>query len=437
MNWISTQTDAARLIFERALAHCSIERATDLHVFTENNHLYIGERAPDAAVDLTTLQSIRIIAAGKAARTMLLAILPHLPPCEITGILIAPKPPTQLPGGFQYFSGGHPLPNEQSFAGARAALGLAHAAAQEAARTLCIFLISGGASAMMELPLDRNISVDDTAAFHRVLVASGAPIADMNCVRKHFSAVKGGRLALAAGDAPCRSLLVSDVPAGRRDALASGPTVPDSTTVQQCREILEQHRLLPQFPLSVRNFFEASTLPETPKATELTARTCVLLDSENLANAAKDNAEALGYTAVIDNTCDEWDYREAAQYLLDRFRSLRREYGRICLISAGEVNVELPVDPGTGGRNQQFALYCATLLRPTDGAVAILSAGSDGIDGNSPAAGAVVEMDIAADPEASQALVDFNTHPFLRARNATITTGPSGNNLRDLRLLLG
>lgn len=425
--------ETARTIFHQALADCSIEQAIAQHVFTRDAKLHIDEEA----IDLNAVDRIRVIAAGKAASTMLLATLCQLPQCETTGIVIAPETPRQLPGGFQYFAGGHPLPNEASFAGARTALDIARAATEDAAHTLCLFLISGGASAMMELPLDPAITLADTAEFHRALVASGAPIAEMNCVRKHFSAVKGGRLALAAGRALCRSLLLSDVPADRKDALASGPTIPDSSTVQQCREILARHRLLPRFPLSVRRFFESESLPETPKRTELSAQTCTLLDSQNLADAAARRAEALGYAAVIDNTCDEWDYQDAAKYLLERLRILRRELSRVCLISAGEVSVGLPADStGIGGRNQQFALYVATLLTPADGAVAILSAGSDGIDGNSPATGAVVDQTMRETPGSAQALADFNAHPFLSAHHATITTGPTGNNLRDLRILL-
>jgi glycerate 2-kinase len=429
--------ETARTIFKHALAGCSVEQAMARHISARDGQLYIdGE-----AIDLNHWHRIRIVAAGKAASPMLQALLQHLPAwadIEATGIVIAPLPPSPLAAGFRYFCGGHPLPNEQSFAAARAALETAHAAAQDPQHTLCLFLISGGASAMMELPLAPEITLADTEAFHRALIASGAPIAEMNCVRKHFSAVKGGRLALAAGNALRKSLLISDVPANRQDALSSGPTVPDSSTVDECRHILERYQLLPRFPAAVRRFFE-SAFPETPKPQELQSHTCTLLDSHNLAEAAARHAEALGYTVVIDNTCDEWEYREAAQYLLNRLRTLRKQHARTCLVSAGELIVALPsAFIGTGGRNQQFALYAATLLGPEDGAVAILSAGSDGIDGNSPAAGAVLDATTIAHTksEALKSLTDFDSHSYLSARNATITTGPSGNNLRDLRILL-
>jgi hydroxypyruvate reductase len=402
----------------------------------------------EETIDLARVQRVRIVAVGKAARTMLSSLLQHLSlpsQCDLAGVLIAPEESPrasgQLPGGIQFFAGGHPSPNEASFAGARAALTMLRELPQNTAQiSPCFFLISGGASAMMELPLDPSISLADTASFHRVLVGSGASITEINCVRKHFSAVKGGRLAQAAGDAMCRSLLLSDVPAGREDALGSGPTVPDSSTVDECRELLERFRLLEQFPSAVRRFFESDALVETPKPAELQERAFVLLSAQSLAEAAANNATALGYFPMIDNSCDDWEYKAAARYLLDRLRTLRLQHPRACVISTGEVSVTLPAEStGVGGRNQQFALYAATLLRPEDEPISIFSAGSDGIDGNSPAAGAVVDRELVQGdglPPAMRALEQFDTYSFLSNRRAAIVIGPSGNNLRDLRILI-
>jgi glycerate 2-kinase len=295
----------------------------------------------------------------------------------------------------------------------------------------------------MELPLDASISLEDTVAFHRALVASGATIVEMNCVRKHFSAVKGGRLAVAAGNAQKVSLLVSDVPPAHLDALASGPTIADPTTVAQCREILTRYSLLDRFPPSVRHFFESPDLPETPKPTHVTSPIWKLLDSEELANAAKKHATLLGFHTVVDNTCDDWSYDDAATYLLERLRQLRAVHPRVCLVSCGEVAVKLPAGLGSaalGGRNQHLALYLATQLRPGDEPIAVLSAGSDGIDGNSRAAGAVIdEHTLDGDKrrtDAKRALQAFDSSSWLSTIGATIVTGPTGHNLRDLRILL-
>jgi hydroxypyruvate reductase len=401
-----------------------------------------------ARVDLTRCRHLRLFAVGKAAGVMLEAVLAHLtlpPGIDLQGIVIAPALPASLPEGFQFFPGGHPLPNKASFAGARAALDLlAIMTSANPDETLCLFLLSGGASVMMELPLDPSLSLDDTIAFHRALVHSAASIAEINCVRKHFSAVKGGRLALAAREVPCVSLFVSDVPSGHLDALGSGPTLPDPTTREDCRAVLARHDLLPRFPATVQRFFVDPAIPETPKPGDFTPQTVILLDGDSLADAARRQAEQLGFHAVIDNTCDDWDCLAAADYLLARLRSLRRIHPRICLISVGEVTVSIPsnrlVASSVGGRNQHFALYIATLLRASDGSIAVLSAGSDGIDGNSPFAGAVVDQRSLENPrlraEARVALTEFRSTSLLQRVGATVSTGPTGNNLRDLRLLL-
>lgn len=457
-------SEKAEAIFREALADCTIEQAFERKVkpAADNGHqlLPLGD---EDAVDLGHLKRIRIVAAGKASAAMLQALLPRLhllPSCDLSGVLIAGKQPPNLPRGFQFFQGGHPLPNEASFAGARAVLTMLHDLQQERANeqdTLCLFLISGGASAMMELPLDPSISLADTASFHRELVHSSATIAEINCIRKHFSAVKGGRLAMAADGIPSLSLLVSDVPPGHLDALASGPTLPDTSTIAQCRDILARYNLLGRFAPSVQNFFASLDLPESPKPGDLVTRAFTLLAPDDLAEAARKQAESLGFHAIIDNTCDDWNYRDAAEYLVNRLRNLRLAYPRICLISSGEVIVELPANnSGVGGRNQHFALYAATLLDPSDKSIAILSAGSDGIDGNSQTAGAVVDehllreaptpehvagsqtplhrADLCAD--AKRSLDHFDSSTFLERLGATIVTGPTGNNLRDLRILL-
>lgn len=456
--------DNAQEIFRQALADCSIERA-----FARAIHVGKGGGSPQLLIqgiepiELNPLKRIRVVAAGKAAGAMLSAFLGRLKlsgQYDVSGVLIAGEQPRTLPSGFQFFQGGHPLPNEASLAGAQAALGilrdLQEDRAAAAAETLVIFLISGGASAMMELPLDPSISLEKIRSFYRELVHSGASIAEINCIRKHFSAVKGGRLALAAQGIASLSLLISDVPPEHLDALASGPTFPDTSTVEECREILARHELQSRFPPSVRRFFERSDLPETPKPEEFTARTITLLTSDHLAEAARIRAEGLGFHVVIDNTCDDWDYRKAAEYLIDRIRGLRNIYPRVCLISSGEVTVKLPSADvsgkqssfGVGGRNQHFSLYAATLLGDADASTVVLSAGSDGIDGNSPAAGGIVNeqtlrgqkrnSDVSKEvmDKAMRSIQEFDSYTFLESIGATIVTGPTGNNLRDLRILL-
>ena len=447
---MTTLKEIARNIFDHALAECSIERSFGriLHTVTDTQgtRLLIGGRDEIA---LDRLTRVRVVAAGKAAAAMLtslLARLPLPPSSDLRGVLIATDRLRDLPTTIQFFAGGHPTPNDASFAGASAALSMLQALdGVSPDDTLCLFLISGGASAMMELPLDPSISLVDTVAFHQALVHSGASIVEINCVRKHFSAVKGGRLALAAGNARKISFLVSDVPPAHLDALASGPAIADPTTIADCREILARYKLLDRFPASVRRYFESSGLAESPKPGAFVSRSWKLLDSDELAAIARDYTASLGFHTILDNTCDDWPYDAAADYLLNRLRDLRRQHPRVCLISAGEVAVRVPDDlsptsPHIGGRNQHLALYLATQLHPADAPIAALSAGSDGIDGNSPAAGAIIDEHTLSAPQslasARQALADFDSSTWLSRTSSTIVTGPTGHNLRDLRILL-
>src|SRR6202008_2604132 len=165
--------------------------------------------------------------------------------------------------GFRYFQGEHPTPNAESIQAAGAML---RAVEAQPASALVIFMISGGGSSIVEKPIDDEISLEDLVVTYRVLVHSGAPIAEINAVRKHLSAIKGGRLAQAAFPAQQDSLLVSDVPDATPDALASGPTMPDSTSVEDCYRIAEKYELLRQFPASARELFERHALDETPKS---------------------------------------------------------------------------------------------------------------------------------------------------------------------------
>lgn len=302
---------------------------------------------------------------------------------------------------------------------------------------------------MFELPRDPRISLEDTIAFHETLIASGATITEINTVRKYFSAVKGGRLALAAPEAEKLSLLLADVPMKDLGAVASSPTLPDQSTLEECREILARYQLLEKFPSAVRDYFETLS-PEIVAETHNTAAAeafrhtqfDTLLSNHDFVNAARDRAHALGFRVVIDNTCDDWDYADAARYLLKRLHDLRAEHPRLCLLSSGEVTVQLGASPGCGGRNQQFALAAALDLAKHEGQpLVVLSAGSDGIDGNSPAAGAIADTTTVSRARAyhfnpEDNLARFDSCPLFTALGDTIITGPTGNNLRDLRILL-
>jgi glycerate 2-kinase len=425
--------DIARHIFEHALRESSVSAAFARHVSCDRGVLRIREDL----YDLNSYSRVFVSSMGKAAHTMLKAL--HEQTGErFEGIVASSVPAEFHVRGFRYFQGGHPIPNSDSIRAADAMLKSLNTLNQSG---LAIFLISGGGSASAEKPIDDEIPLAELIETYGVLVNSGAPIGEINSIRKHLSAIKGGRLAQAAYPAQQVSLLISDVPDDTPDALASGPTMPDSTTVEDCYAIAAKYRLLTQLPRSVRELFEHHALEETSKSDDpafIRARWWTILSNVALLRAAKAEAECLGFTVEIDNGCDDWDYARAADHLLARLRELRQKNERICLLSGGEVTVRVE-NGGTGGRNQQFALYCAEKIAGEN--VCVLSVGSDGIDGNSPAAGAIVDgmtlvRAAASGLDPRQNLPGFDSYPFFEALGDAIVTGPTGNNLRDIRILL-
>ena len=425
--------DAARKIFQHALAEASIAKGFARHVHCERGIL----RVCDDLYDLHAYSRTLVVSLGKAGHTMVEA-LSELIGGSLEGIVASSAPPSTQVHGFCYFRGGHPTPNAESIQAASAMLRALQALPASA---LVIFLLSGGGSSIVEKPIDDEISLADLMATYRALVLSGAPIAEINSVRKHLSAVKGGRLAQAAFPAHQVSLLVSDVPDNTPDALASGPTMPDSTTVEDCYRIAEKYELLKQFPQSARELFERHTLEETPKSDDPAfqrARWWPVLTNQTAIDEASIKAERAGFIVHVDNSCDDWDYEKAAEYLLQRLRELRKQCSPVCLISGGEVTVRV-ANGGIGGRNQQFALACAKKIAGDN--ITVLSAGTDGVDGNSSAAGAVVdgtslERARHLGLDARAALDRFDAYPFFKSLGDVIETGPTGNNLRDLRVLL-
>ena len=423
----------ARDIFLHALREASIEEAFRRHVHLDRSVLRIGEDL----YDLSEERRIFAVAIGKAAYSMMDGLHGQLG-TRMAGIAVGATEAAEQGLGVQYFRGGHPAPNRESWQAAETVL---RALKQQGPAALVIFLVSGGGSALLEKPISDDISLDDLAAAYSKLVLSGGTIVEINALRKQLSAVKGGRLARAAAPAQQVSILVSDVPDNAPDALASGPTMPDASTVKDCYRIAEKYGLLPQLPESVRRLFAERKLEETPKAGDeafARSRWWTVLSNAEVRQAAAAAAARAGFAVTVDNSCDDWDYAAAADYLLGRLRELRQGVSRVCLISGGEVTVRVE-DGGVGGRNQQFALYCASKIAGQN--VTILSAGTDGIDGNSPATGAVVdgstaERARASGLDAAAALARFDAFPFFTALGDAIVTGPTGNNLRDLRVML-
>ncbi len=424
----------AREIFQRVLSEASIEKAFTRNVHYERSVLRIG----DDLHDLQSYSRVLAVSFGKAGHRMAECLAQQLG-TTVQGIIADPNPqPAQLQG-YRYFAGSHPQPNQESV---RAAEAILKSLGALNGQSLVIFMISGGGSSVVEKPVDSEIALPDLVTTYKTLVLSGAPIAEINVVRKHLSAVKGGRMARAAQGTQQVSILVSDVPENALDSLASGPTMPDSSTVEDCYRIAREYSMLQEFPASVRELFDRHALEETPKKNDVAfarSRWWTVLSNATAERAAAAAAAEHGFAVEIDHSCDDWDYAKAADYLLARIRRLQREVSRACIVSGGEVTVKVGGNAGTGGRNQHFALYCAQKIAGEN--IAVLSAGTDGIDGNTPAAGAVadgttVERARLAGLDVADHLRGFNSYPLFEKLGDAIQTGPTGNNVRDVRVLM-
>jgi hydroxypyruvate reductase len=274
-------------------------------------------------------------------------------------------------------------------------------------------------------------------------VTCGASIQEINAIRKHLSATKGGRLAAAAPGSTKITLAISDVPLGEESALASGPTLADPSTIADALRVAHRYHILDEIPRVFRVALENGILQETPKAgASIFANSSfdLLLTEHDLFHAAHRACEAEGFACLCDNSTDNWPVRDAAEALLARLAAHRKmNPGRaVAVIADGEVASPIRGD-GIGGRNAAFVLACVKKIAGQG--ITVLSAGTDGIDGNSPAAGAVGDGEtlhrarsLALDPRKFEARSD--AHTFFENLDDAILTGPTGNNLRDLRILM-
>jgi glycerate 2-kinase len=427
----------ARRIFHETLAAIDIPLTMQRKLVREGSLLRCGQ----AAFDLSQFKKVRVVAIGKAAHAMLDGLTASLPrDFSFAGIASAPVAPAKPHPGIQYFIGGHPIPNVDSWNAAKAIVEMLAACDSQ---TLVFFLLSGGGSALVELPLDPGLNLTDMQQIHRALIGCGAPIEAINTVRKHISAVKGGRLATAANGATKITLAVSDVPAGKEWALASGPTLPDPTTWSDMEKILDEYALRDKFPDAFHRWVTREALPETPKSGDPAfnnAHFSIVLGLDSLFHPAHGAAEGTGCMTCCDNATDDWPVERAAEYLLAQLEELRRNNPtrRVAVIADGEVSSPIRGN-GIGGRNAAFVLSCVQKIAGKH--IAVLSAGTDGIDGNSPAAGAVADGETltrahAVGLDLREAFQRSDAHTFFERLDDAIITGPTGNNLRDLRVLI-
>jgi glycerate 2-kinase len=431
---------AALNIFHETLAAIDIPSAMRRKLDRTGSRIFVN----GAPIDLGAFDRIRAVAMGKASVAMARGLAESIAPeFRAGGIVVAPAAAPGVPEGFRLIVAGHPVPNEGSFAAARAILDFIPGATT---RTLFFFLLSGGGSALVELPLDPGVTLDDMRALNQALVTCGASIDEINAVRKHLSAVKGGRLAVAAGATTKVTLAVTDVPDGQESALASGPTLPDPTTVSDACGVVRRYNLLSQLPPSLRTKFEhPETLAETPKAGDpafdpRSAAFQILLGRHDLFHAAYRASESAEFVTICDNTTDNWPIGDAVDFLLAQLAALKQDNPRksVAVIADGEVSSPVTGD-GIGGRNMAFVLDSVKKIAGKK--IAVLSCGTDGVDGSSPAAGAVADGETLARAQSSgldprDYFHRSDSYTFFHALGDAVETGPTGNNLRDLRILL-
>jgi hydroxypyruvate reductase len=428
--------DIATDIFHRTLAAIEVEAVVRQALQLNSNIL----KACDTEIDLQQFSRLLVVAVGKASVPMARAAAQVLGNRITAGFVATNEISSAAPAQFNVFIGGHPLPSQGSIDAAQAALQLLCDANDE--QTLVLFLLSGGGSALFEKPIDAAITLDDLQTINRVLVGCGAVISEMNVVRRFLSAVKGGRLAEAAAQTRQVSLYISDVNSDDLSTVSSGLTLPSSATRADFDHIVAKYGLLKKFPPHVAALTASGNLPDMPAAVPYEARAHhLLLDNRVALRIAQQIAEQ-EYNCVVEIAEDlvEGDVEEMAQEHLRRLQTLREKHpGRIvCLLSGGEVICPVRGN-GQGGRNQEFVLRAALNCVGAD--IVILSAGTDGIDGNSPAAGA--SADETTLPRAAALhlspedyLQRSDSFHFFHALGDAIVIGPTGNNVRDLRIFL-
>lgn len=428
-------------IFNAGVKAVEAGAAVRRHVRLSDGLLRVGE----LVLDLSALGDIYVVGVGKAAAPMAQA-MEMLLGDRIKAGLVCVKYGHGAPlDRIRLMEAAHPVPDDQGSRAAREILSLVSKAGEN---DLVFFLLSGGGSALMALPA-AGLSLGDKQETTRCLLSCGAAIHEINTIRKHLSAVKGGWLARAASPAKLVSLIVSDVIGDDVGVIASGPTAPDESTFEACREIFHRYRLQERLPPAVFDRVAdgaAGRVDETPKPRDplFSAVTNIVVASNAQAlSAARLKARALGYTPLILSSMIEGETRQVAKVHTAMAREVLKSGHPVsppaCLISGGETTVTIR-GGGRGGRNQEFALAAVPGISGSEHVV-VLSAGTDGSDGPTDAAGALADSRSFTRAwrlgmDAHRFLTDNDAYPFFEALGDLLLTGPTGTNVMDLNIVL-
>jgi glycerate 2-kinase len=430
-------TSAGAEILEAALASADPQKAVEKTLSSLKKQ-----------IDFSGYQKVGLVSIGKAALPMAESVVRSLDTTIKSGIVVSKVVPANanpLLPMMKILRGNHPIPGVESILAAKE---LIRYIGEFGEQNAILFLISGGASALVTLPAE-TINLEDIQKLTSLLIACGASIDEINTIRKHLDRVKGGQLAALSSPAVCISLVLSDVLGNRLDVIASGPTVPDPTTFHDALSILKKYDLVASVPEAILSYLKSGVsgiAPETPKANSpifSRNREIVIGSLEQAMKAAHDRAAALGYKTELLSSLLTGESREAGTSLgaFLRMKARERTAGdpTCCWISGGETTVTLTGN-GSGGRNQELALAAVRELDGVAGATLITFA-TDGEDGRSPAAGAVVTGQTCKKArekglDAEVFLANHDSYSYFSEIESAIITGSTGTNVNDLVVML-
>jgi hydroxypyruvate reductase len=431
----------AEKLYRAGLVAVDPKEAVRAHFKREGTQLRFGNKA----FDLNRFERILAVGAGKASAPMAVAVEEILGDRITAGIVNVKYGYTDEVKKIRLVEAGHPVPDEKGMEGARLMVDLVSGATE---KDLVICLISGGGSALMPLPVE-GISLQQKQEVTKLLLACGATINEMNALRKHISRVKGGQLARLAAPATLLSLILSDVVGDPLDVIASGMTVPDTSTFEEVHGIFQKFGILEKVPKSILAHIESGrrgTIAETPKEGDpIFARVLNLVIGSNMLalQAIEKAATSLGYRPLIFSSFIEGEAREVAKVLIGLAKEVRKTQHPIgapaCLIFGGESTVTIR-GKGMGGRNQEIALSAALCMEGMRDAL-FLSLGTDGSDGPTDAAGALADGGTVGRAQelgmkALEYLQENNSYHFFDKLGDLIKTGPTNTNVNDIQIVL-
>ena len=434
------RSDAVR-IFNKGLEAVEPCSAVKRYCRRKGDNLFIGNRK----YNLSGIKNIFITGAGKATAPMAAAIEDILGKNITRGIINVKYGHTTSLNRIRLIEAGHPVPDKNGMQGAGEILNLAEDAKKD---DLVFCLISGGGSALLVLPAE-GITLKDKQDTIKILLSCGATIHEINTIRKHTSGIKGGRLARGAYPATMVSLILSDVVGDDLDVIASGPSVPDPTTFEECMEIFKKYKILKNIPKTVISHIKSGILgkiPETPKKHEPAfAKTYNLIIASNMEaiNAARIEAEKTGYNTLVLSSMIEGETRDVAKVHGAIAREILKTGNPLpppaCILSGGETTVNI-TGSGLGGRNQEFVLAAAIDIAERKNIV-VLSGGTDGGDGPTDAAGAIADTNTFKRAESMglnplNFLLNNDSYHFFKQLDDLLITGPTNTNVMDLRIIL-